>query len=312
MLGGVNADASLARVQRAQHGLASMSQARELNLSRKMLRIRVASGRLDLPQPKVFRATGSPRTWEQKVLAACMSLGNDAVASHRSAAALWDLDGPRDVVEVALPRGKAQRRAGVVVHRTSDLLRKDVTVRDGIPVTKLARTLVDLGAVVPRWQVDAAIDVALARRLVTLEGLWWMLARVARCGRNGAGVLRACLDWRFGVPDSVLEGLFLRLVRDFDLPKPEVQFEVIVDGKRRRIDAAYPDRCLAIELDGAQKRMSPDALQADLERQNALVDNDWTFLRFTFSDLTANRRDTAARVHRMHDRLPILEQESAA
>lgn len=289
-----------------------MSQARDLGVSRKVLRTRVASARLDVPQPKVFRATGSPRTWEQKVLAACLSLGPDTVASHRSAAALWELDVPKDVAEVAMPRGKAQYRTGVVVHRTSDLLRKDVTIRSGVPVTKPARTLVDLGAVVPRWQVDAAIDVALARRLVTLEGLWWMLARVARCGRSGAGVLRACLDWRFGVPDSVLEGLFLRLVRDFDLPKPEVQFEVVVDGKRRRIDAAYPDRMLAIELDGAQKRMSPDALQADLERQNALVDNDWTFLRFTFSDLTVKRRDTAARVLRMHDRLPILESESAA
>lgn len=156
--------------------------------------------------------------------------------------------------------------------------------------------------------VDQAVDAALARRLVTMEGLWWALVRVARKGRSGVGVLRACLEWRFGVPDSVLEGLFLRLVRDHDLPQPVVQYEVTVNGRARRIDAAYPDRMLAIELDGAATHASPEALQRDLARQNELSALGFAFLRFTFSDLTQRKVETARQVRELYARLPVLEQ----
>lgn len=303
-------DAKIADLARAQHGLVTWTELRDAGVTRSQLRARLGRGSLERVQPRVYGVTGAPHTWERAVLAAALSAGPDAAASHRAAAALWGLDGPfGGWVEITMPRARAVELPGIVAHRTSDLDAEHLTVRHAIPVTKPARTLVDLGAVCSRALVDRAIDSAVASKLVTLEGLWWMLSEVARRGRSGAGVLRDCLEWRFGVPASVLEGLFLRIVRDFDLPEPALQYPVKVDGRWRYLDAAYPDRMLAIELDGAKKRMSPAALQADVERQNELVAEGFTFLRFTWEDLTARAAKVAGGVRRMHDRLPVVPRE---
>ena len=311
MLTGMSPDQRIVALAAQQHAVFTYRQAREAGLSDRMIEGRLRLGIWERVHHVVYRIAGAPTTHEQRILAACLSTGHDAVASHRSAAYLWELDNDfRGAVEITMPRARSTDFPDVVTHRSSDLIPEHVTVRHGVPVTKPARTLVDLGAVTPRWVVDRAIDVALARRLITIDGLWWMLAKVARRGRSGAGVLRECLEWRFGVPESVLEGLFLRIVHDFDLPEPIVQYEVNTPGGDYRIDAAYPDRLLAVELDGAQARMSPDALHYDNARQNELVDMGWQFLRFGFPHLTTGRADTARRVRRLHAALPVLEQVS--
>lgn len=309
----VTPDARIAAIASRQHSVFTRAQAIGVGLTPRMIQGRVDLGIWQRLHHRLYRIAGSQDTFEQGLVAACLSSGPDTVASHRSAAQVWGLPLPvRDVVEVSVPRGRAPQLIGVVAHRTSDLSDDDVITRHRVPVTKPARTLVDLGAVCPPRVVDRAIDGALAARLIGLEALWWMLARVARKGRSGAGVLRQCLEWRFGVPESVLEGLFLSLVRDFALPPPVVQYRVMVDGRERRIDAAYPDRRLAIELDGAQHRMSPAALQADLRRQNALTALGFTFLRFTFDDLTLRRSGVARQVREVHAALPVLERVSNA
>lgn len=144
-------DAQIAAIARRQHSIFTLAQAREAGFSMRMIQGRVELGIWERVHHRLYRVAGSQVTWEQRVVAACLSSGPDAVASHRSAAALWELSGSlRDVVEVAMPRLRSTDLEGVVTHRTSDLRADDVTVRRGIPVTKPARTLVDLGAVCPR------------------------------------------------------------------------------------------------------------------------------------------------------------------
>lgn len=301
-------DTRILAIARDQHAVFTRQQALDVGFTTRMIDGRLALGLWERAHVDVYRVAGAPATAESRMLAACLSTGADAAASHRAAAWLWDMNGPfAGWVEISMPRERATELIGVVTHKSSDLVPDDVTVRRGIAVTKPARTLVDLGAVCSRRLVDQAIDSALAKKLTTLDGLYWMLARVARKGRSGAGVLRRCLEWRFGVPESVLEGLYLQIVRDFDLPVPIVQYEIRVNGRDRRIDAAHPACNLAVELDGAEKRMSPAALQDDLTRQNDLVDAGFTVLRFTFGDLTLRRAEVAHRVRTMHARLsPVL------
>src|SRR5205807_1777024 len=112
--------------------------------------------------PGVYRLPGAPVTWKQKVMAAVLAAGPGAVASHKTAAALWGLAGfpPREV-EVTLPHGKY--RPGC--HQSRSLERVDVTTIDGIPVTRVARTLVDLAGAVSDARLEDAIDDALCRRL---------------------------------------------------------------------------------------------------------------------------------------------------
>lgn len=301
----------LADVGPGQHGLVERSQALAHGVTPDLIHGGLKQGSIERLFARVYRAPGSPRTWRQELLGACLSAGRDAVASHRAAVGLHGLAGVRPgALEITIGRRKAPNLAGVTIHCSGDLLPDDVVDVDGVPTTTPDRTLVDLGASSPRWVVDEVMLAALARRLVTIESLWRMLGRVSRQGRSGAGVLRALLERRSSVPDSVLEGLFLQLVERFGLPAPVLQYPVTSSDRRYRIDAAYPDRLLAIELDGAGTHASPDALQSDLVRQNALVEAGFTVLRFTFTDLTGRRGAVVRQVREMHGRLPILASKN--
>jgi hypothetical protein len=176
-----------------------------------------------------------------------------------------------------------------------------VTVRFGIPVTNPLRTLLDLGAVLPAWCVGSALDAALAKKLVTLPGLCVTLLTHSKKGRRGAGVLRKLLEERRdAVPESVLEGKMMRLCRRHGVPLPKCQF-VIRKGKRfiARVDFAYPERKLSIEVDGYEKHSSPEAFQTDRSRQNDLVELGWTVLRFTWDDIVHRPEVVASRLLRV-------------
>src|SRR5688572_1949505 len=111
----------------------------------------------------VFAFAGSPESWEQSVMAACLAAGRGAVASHRSAARIWKLvESHDDITELTVHRQKGPRPKNVVVHRMADLVPTHTTVRRHLPVTNPLRTIVDLAAVLPADEVEDAIDAGLA------------------------------------------------------------------------------------------------------------------------------------------------------
>ena len=280
----------VAALARAQHGLITLAQLLACGVSGDQVKRWLRAGRLERVHPGVYRLPGAPSTWEQRLLAAVMGAGPGAAASHRAAARLWGL-GHDDPVEVSVRRGRLPRPAGVVLHRSTDLDDGCVRVRRGIPVTDPLRTLVDLGAVLPAWAVEDAVDRALVARLVTVAGLETVLDDLGRPGRRGTGVLREVLDRRaLGAdrPDGLLEPRMARLLQRHDLPPAVFQHEVR-DGRRfvARVDFAYPDRRVALEVDGWETHATPAALQDDLACQNALVALGWTVLRFTWADVVS-------------------------
>ena len=282
-----------------QRGAIARSEAIEAGHTRHSLQQRVTSGRYARVQPRVYRVAGAPVTYEQRLLEACKTTGG--VASHRAAAALWGLDTPPGTLEVTVTRPRCPRPKGVVLHRSTDLLPEECTVRYGIPVTNPLRTLLDLGAVLPAWLVNQALDSALAKRLVTLPGLEVMLLKHARKGRRGAGVLRKLLAERCDSnPDSVLESRMMRLCQLHDLPLPRFQY-VIRNGKAfvAKVDFAYPELKVAIEVDGYEKHSSLEAFQHDRKRQNDLVELGWTILRFTWDDVVHKPEAVANRLRRI-------------
>lgn len=207
-----NVDRIVARIARSQHGLLTREHAVGAGVTEEAIRQRLVAGRWEPAQPHVYRIGGSRQTWRQELLAACMAA--NAVASHQAACQLWGLRLPeRDVVEVTVRRGRMPRLwGGALVHRSRDLHTEHITLRDGIPVTKPARTLVDLGAVCGPGVVDRAVDDLVASKLTTLDGLRYILDEVGRQGRRGVGTLRRCLDWRYGDHDSSLEARVLRII----------------------------------------------------------------------------------------------------
>jgi hypothetical protein len=218
------------------------------------------------------------------LLAHVLSAGPGAVASHRSAAVLWELEGCRPgVPELTLPNGRRYRRPGVRTHESTDLHLVTVVRRRGIPTTPVARTLLDLGGVLHRDRVHVAIDHARRRRLTDWDALLTTLIDHARRGRNGVGTLRAILDDHYGeeAADSGFERLVIALLLAAGLPRPVLHHEVTVRGHTCHIDLAYPDERIAIELDGLD-HLRPEVFEVDRPRQNSVVLDGWAVLRFTW------------------------------
>jgi very-short-patch-repair endonuclease len=284
----VGDETGIAATARRQHGVVSRDQLLAAGLSSSALDRAVAAGRLERVHQGAFRYPGAPRTWEQCLLAAVLGAGGEAAISHRSAAQLWGIGPDTEVVELSVRRGRLPRTSGAVVHRSLDLDARWTTQHRGIPVTNPLRTLVDLGAVAPAWVVQDALERAVVARLVTVAAVEQARAELAGRGRSGAGVLRRILDDRAlgsRPPDSVLEARLASVLRRAQVPEPVFQHEVR-HGRRfiARVDFAYPDLRLAIEVDGLDAHGSATALQRDLSRQNALVGAGWTVLRFTWHD----------------------------
>jgi very-short-patch-repair endonuclease len=293
---------AVARSAAAQHGVVTRGQILAYGGTPGVLKRWVAAGRLEVVGRSTYRLAGSPPTWEQRLLGAVFAAGPESAASHRSAARLWALTDDR-TLELTVSVRRAPVVPGVVVHRSSDIEMGDVVTRRGVPTTTPMRTLVDLGAVVSSRRVEDALDAALEHRLLTLAAVEGALGRLARRGRNGAGVLRDVLERRAlgdRPPDSRLEPKMARLLAAYGIPRPQFQHEVRHGGRFvARLDFAYPEARLAVEVDGWGSHSSPRALQSDLERQNALVEMGWTVLRFTWHDVVRRPEAVARRVRRM-------------
>ena len=248
----------------------------------RQIQVRVEAGWLVPVHRHVYRLTGGRSSDAQSLLAACLSAGPSAVASHRSAGALWALRGVEARgAEITVAGGRHRRMTGVVVHRTDQI---ESVHRARVPVTTPARTLLDLGAVAPALVVESALEDALMRRLVTFELLTAMLERLGGPGRNGAGVLRALVEERdpaTAPTQSVLEDRLFQLLRKAGLSEPVRQYEVA----GVRLDGAYPHLRLGLEADSRIWHGGRLDVQRNSDKANRLLAHGWRVLHFTWFDL---------------------------
>lgn len=125
-------------------------------------------------------------------MAAVLACGSDGVLSHRSAAAAWGLRPAwRGDIDVTAPIQRGRGLRGIDHHRCR-LGADDVTVRDGIPITTVARTLLDLAEVVDERALRRAIDEAIRHDRFDLRAIDATLDRAQ--GRRGQGPLNRVLD----------------------------------------------------------------------------------------------------------------------
>ena len=178
----------------------------------------------------------------------------------------------------------------MAVHRSTDLVPEHVTRRRGIPVTNPVRTVVDLGAVLDPDEVELALDRGLVARLFSVAAVEHLRDQLTRCGRSGCGVLRRVLEDRAlgdRRPDGVLEAEMARLLERAGLP-PAVFQHVVRDESGRflaKVDFAYPDVRLVMEVEGWSAHGSRQAFQHDRDRHNRLTTAGWTVLHFTWRDV---------------------------
>jgi very-short-patch-repair endonuclease len=274
------------RLVAVQHGVISRTQALGAGLSERAIGRRVASGRWNVVYAGVYAVRAIPRTWHQRLMAAVLCGGPSALASHRSAAALWALDGVEErPVEISVKAGRRIKNA--IVHRRQPRDDPRVALLECIPATGIDRTLLDVAAVLSPRRAGLALDDALRRKLTTRGKVREML--LGSRGRPGARSLRKLLDVRDdrdGVLESRLEAALLRLLRDHQLPLPVAQHRVMHgDVFVARLDFAYPSHRLGIEADGFRWHASPERWARDLRRENRLKVLGWMVLRFSWQDV---------------------------
>lgn len=277
---------AVAAVQRAQLGFITMEQAGAAGLTPAGVRSRVERGEWVTVRRGVYRLAGVRPSFESVVLAVCLAVGDACWASGRTAARLWGLDVPAPAtVEVLTPPGVRVRLGGVTQHRSGELYTADVTRHRFVPVTSVARTLVDAAAHLPGRRLGEAVDDALRRGLLDLDELAACVDRLDHGGRRLIVPLRRALADRlpgYDAGGSRRELDVLAVLRRGGLPAPVQQYDVVVGGRRRFLDYAYPDERVGLEFDGfAEHGLLRSTFDDDRVRGNDLAVAGWLVLHFT-------------------------------
>ncbi|MGQ0804054.1 MAG: type IV toxin-antitoxin system AbiEi family antitoxin domain-containing protein [Actinomycetota bacterium] len=280
--------AEIARLAARQHTLVTRRQLLDAGFSTEQIRWCVRSGVLVRIRYDVFAVAGAPPTWEQAVLAAVLAVGPGAVASHATAAALWGLPGfERDAgLELTTARPHHARLAGVCSHRTVAFLALEHAVHHRIPCTSVARTLADVSGRMSVPALGAATDHGTRQGLLRLDDLRRCVAGLPPAPGRRPKRVQIVLVRRLAGYDpgeSELEMRVMRAIVEAGLPEPVPQYWVRLGSRRCRIDLAYPELKLAIEVDGWVAHGTRTAFDRDRARQNDLVAAGWRPIRFTSS-----------------------------
>lgn len=277
----------LVAIARTQHGLVTRGQALAAGVSSATISRRVATGRWERIRPGVFILGAAPTTWVQRVLAAVLALGVGAMASHRTGARLWGLVDRSGRIELLVEDDVHRRMSGVIVHRTRHLIEADRAVREGVPCTSLARTIIDTAGSADATLVGRWVDMGIRDHGLTIGEVATRASQLAVPGRRMPRSLVEALALRSDGHDpgrSALEARVIEAIARAGLPAPVRQWRFErAEGRFGLIDLAYPGAMVAIELDGWAEHGLRSAFDADRARGNDLVLAGWRLLRFTWA-----------------------------
>lgn len=289
-------DHAIAALADQQHGVVARRQLLAAGIDGSAIDRRLRRGTLVALHRGVYAAGHRRLAQDGFWLAAVLAAGQAAVLSHRDAAALHGLGrwGGRRI-EVTSPRRVTAVR-GVMVYERRRMAVADVAIVARIPVTSVARTLVDLADVVVPQRLSHALSEAERRLAVDADELRAIAAALAHRRGPGPARLRTVLaeQERSGttLTRSELEIAFRALVRRHRLPEPTLNASI--EGVE--VDAVWSGPRLAVECDGWEFHRGRRAFQRDRSKSNALQLRGWRVLRFTHADVVHRPAHVAAAI----------------
>ena len=277
-------------VAEEQWGVIARWQLEQCGLSAAAISRWTASGRLHRMYPRVYAVGHRSLCTEGRLLAAILYAGPGAALSHASAAGWWELISYLpDVTHVCSPR-RRRSLPGVRVHAAG---RVERVMHRALPVTPVARTLLDLAAVAPFDAVRKAVAEADFKRWLDLDALDAELGR----GHRGSGALRRALALHlphYVRTRSPLEDAFLDLCRRHRISLPEVNVELA----GYEVDALWRERRVVVELDGGDGHGTTARMERDRARDLALRAAGYAVHRYTWRQVMTQPKLVAADIRR--------------
>jgi very-short-patch-repair endonuclease len=274
------------QVAERQWGVIAGWQLEQCGVSRSAISRWVASGRLHRIYPRVYAVGHRAISTEGRLLAAILYAGPGAALSHASAASWWQLiPYLPDTTNVSSPKRRLSLQ-GVRVHHAK---RIDRVMRQGLPVTPLARTLLDFASVAPLDRVRKAVAEADHLRLLDLSAI----DALTGVGRAGSTKLKRALHLHrpeYAHTLSPLEDLLLDLCRRHRIPFPEVNIKV----RGCMVDALWREERVVVEVDGQPGHGTQAQRERDHDRDLALRASGYRVHRYTWRQVSKQRPVVAA------------------
>jgi very-short-patch-repair endonuclease len=276
---GRTVDQELDRIASSGHGVVTRAELLNAGVTRREIAARLKRGGLIRVHRGVYRVGHRAPSAEATYLAAVLAAGEGALLSGRAAAHLLGLvKGAPPPPEVI---ARTQRRIeGVRTRRARSLNARDATTWRGIPVTTVARTLVDIAPDLPLDALARACHEAGVRHGTTPRMVEAVLAR--RPSSPGAKELRRVIHGDIHVTLSKLEAHFLELLRNAGLPLPVTNRP----AGTRRVDCRWPEHRLTVELDGYRFHNSRHSWEQDRHREREARARGDEFRRYTYGDVS--------------------------
>ncbi len=301
----VEPTSALQRFAARQHGLFTVAQAIEVGMTRWAIRSRLDRGEWEYVAPRVLRPTATtPLDWIGELFA--QQLASPVIATGWSALALADLATPPRGPELLVHRSQRNldRR---LVHSTTILPPSDLTTVQGVRTTKVPRSLTFAAS---NMTDDAARELVIktvARRKATLGEILKRadaLSHLPLAGPKRLVRVTSTLDSGIALARNEWEALVVAACREFGIPDPVVDYKLMLAGRTRYFDVAWPAQLVCVEYDGYVEHLtSRERFIDDRTRQNDAVAAGWTVFRLTAQQLRPPRRATdfqaiARAVHR--------------
>jgi hypothetical protein len=283
-------DLAIADLAARQNGNVTRAQSMRLGLGTDAIAYRARTGRLYRAYVGVYSVGRPPVTPLERASAAVLACGPSAALSHRSAMTLWGFfkrwETPFQVTVIG-----DRRPRGIEVHRSSALIRRDLTRQLGIRVTSPARTLLDSAPNLSDRSLKCVVNNARLSHHLHLPALADVIERFPR--HPGAAPLGALVATPGGPTRSDFEDAFPAFCECFALPAPLMAATVA----GHEVDALFVAQRVIVELDGWEYHSSRDAFERDRDRDADTLAAEFVTVRITWERMIWAPSREADRLH---------------
>lgn len=282
----------IAKTTESGYPLVTRKRLLDSGLSNRSISNRLISGHLIRMHRGVYALGSVPRDRNAQIMAAILACGDGAVAAHHTAACLWGLvELPLRPIHVSRLMGTDRPPKGVRLHRPRHLAAWELTRKDGIPVTTVARTLADLAIHAPDRLLEDAVSGARQRNLFNPLEIE-KVVRSAPRRRGGARLLELVQRWAPVEAPSLshLQDRIFNLCASAGLPRPEMEVKI----GDLIVDFLWPEQKLVMEADG--RAHHEHRFDEDRDRDLYLTSRGYRAIRVTYKMIRDNHQEVIRRI----------------